>query len=299
MNYNHNSQGWGAYQNKKKENENLKKNLIVQDINKFGERIVLNDNKEFMNVSSVVNPFRFLISGEKEKTEYDSKTCEINKIDFFNELLNKINLKIEENDEIIKNITLKYEEKLTTLKKEYENKLLEQKNIYNSYVESKKSLIFLQNEIISNKNNKVLTPITMTITEEAPTQNNTKIVEEAPTQKKQTKTNKKRPTKLNECFKTDTIFHHCKCGNDEYAKYIVKQDCIYRYNINEDATNHDEIFYSLNDFTVSNYSKKNKINKTNRTTANNAYLECKYKDNKTGEWVSCNNIQIGSILNDK
>ena len=47
MNSNETHNGWGAFQNKKKEIETLKKQLIVQDINKFGDVITLNKNNDF------------------------------------------------------------------------------------------------------------------------------------------------------------------------------------------------------------------------------------------------------------
>ena len=56
---NENSFGWGAYQNKKKEVETLKKQLIVQDTNRFGEVITLNKYNDFQNVKTKENPFRF------------------------------------------------------------------------------------------------------------------------------------------------------------------------------------------------------------------------------------------------
>ena len=66
MNLKESSPGWGAYQNKKKEIETLKKQLIVQDTNKFGDVITLNKNNIFKNVKTNVNPFRF---PNKIKTE--------------------------------------------------------------------------------------------------------------------------------------------------------------------------------------------------------------------------------------
>ena len=51
MNLKESSPGWGAYQNKKKEIETLKKQLIVQDTNKFGDVITLNKNNIFKIIS--------------------------------------------------------------------------------------------------------------------------------------------------------------------------------------------------------------------------------------------------------
>ena len=56
---NKNDNGWGAFQNMKKENQNLKKGIVVQNENSYGERICLDKYNNFKNISSRVNPFRF------------------------------------------------------------------------------------------------------------------------------------------------------------------------------------------------------------------------------------------------
>lgn len=50
---------WGALQNKKTEIDNLKKQLIVQDVNKYGEVMTLDKQNNFKPVSTSVNSFRF------------------------------------------------------------------------------------------------------------------------------------------------------------------------------------------------------------------------------------------------
>jgi len=54
-----NENGWGAFQNMKKENQNLKKGIVIQNENSYGERICLDKYNNFKNISSRVNPFRF------------------------------------------------------------------------------------------------------------------------------------------------------------------------------------------------------------------------------------------------
>jgi hypothetical protein len=51
--------GWGAYQNKKKEIDNLKKQIVIQDVNNYGEVITIDKNDNFKTVCAKANPFRF------------------------------------------------------------------------------------------------------------------------------------------------------------------------------------------------------------------------------------------------
>jgi hypothetical protein len=268
------------------------------------------DNKgDFTNAVTSTTPFRYPIPDANEYINCNSfKLIEIDaqkkgENNIFKELITKINLKIDENNKITEKIKSEYEEQLKNIKQEFENKLLQQQNKYNHYIESIKYIIFLQNEnIITSEevdvHNKIINDA-INIVDVKHHENVSTTQNEAThsTNDEKDSIKKNRPKKLSECFKTDTIFHHYKCGINEYAKYISKQDCIYRYSINQDILDYNEIFYTLNNFTTSNYNKKNKKNKTNRTTKNNAYIECNYKDNKTREWISCDNIQTGIILN--
>ena len=55
------NQGWGAYMNQKKENQELKKQLIVKESNQNGIRLEINDKGDFKNVytdTNALNPFR-------------------------------------------------------------------------------------------------------------------------------------------------------------------------------------------------------------------------------------------------
>lgn len=51
--------GWAAFTNQKKENEGLKKQLIVQDANKNGIRLIIDEKDNFKNVISEETQFRF------------------------------------------------------------------------------------------------------------------------------------------------------------------------------------------------------------------------------------------------
>jgi hypothetical protein len=55
------TQGWGAYMNQKKENQELKKQLIVKESNQNGIRLEIDDKGHFKNVytdTNALNPFR-------------------------------------------------------------------------------------------------------------------------------------------------------------------------------------------------------------------------------------------------
>ena len=59
--------GWGAYQNKKTEIDKLKRQLVVQDVNNYGEVMTIDKKYNFKPVSTSVNSFRFsnLIKNEE------------------------------------------------------------------------------------------------------------------------------------------------------------------------------------------------------------------------------------------
>ena len=152
---NENSFGWGAYQNKKKEVETLKKQLIVQDTNSFGEVITLNKYNDFQNVKTKENPFRF--PNKIKNDEAQKNKCILTDNDeilIYQKKLIEYNKYIYENDSIIKNIQKEYEEKTLKLKKEYENKLLEQKNKYDKVCFIISGLTELINDF-KNKNNSI------------------------------------------------------------------------------------------------------------------------------------------------
>lgn len=55
------TQGWGAYMNQKKENQELKKQLIVKDSNQNGIRLEIDNKGDFKNIytdTNALNPFR-------------------------------------------------------------------------------------------------------------------------------------------------------------------------------------------------------------------------------------------------
>ena len=170
MNSNENCNGWGAFQNKKKEIEILKKQLIVQDINKFGNVIILNKNNEFEKNNIKVNPFRFPNKIANEELQKNNTT--LNNDDFlnYNKKLIEYNSYIYENDKIIKKIQLDFEEQTNKLKIDYEKKLLEQKNNYDKWC----LIVSGLTELINDLKNTSETTNTISITTEELSQNENK-----------------------------------------------------------------------------------------------------------------------------
>ena len=147
--------GWGAYQNKKKEIEKLKKQIVVQDLNNYGEIISVDEKNNFKHVSKQINPFRFpnkikneeiiklvikddykpeiLQDDSKEILQEDSKENEEG--EYISKEINNYKVKISKNTTIIKNIIKEnennkkeLEDKINKLTKEYEIKLSSNNN---------------------------------------------------------------------------------------------------------------------------------------------------------------------------
>ena len=53
------SNGFGAWQNVRKENEKLKTELLVEKENKFGQKIKINNDGNIAAANNTNNPFRF------------------------------------------------------------------------------------------------------------------------------------------------------------------------------------------------------------------------------------------------
>lgn len=53
------SNGFGAWQNVRKENEKLKTQLLVEQENKFGQKIKINNDGNITAANNANNPFRF------------------------------------------------------------------------------------------------------------------------------------------------------------------------------------------------------------------------------------------------
>jgi len=109
-------------------------------------------------------------------------------------------------------------------------------------------------------------------------------------------TDMKRPKNLASCFKRDTLIHHNKGGNNEYAMVSSANGKVHR--CNSEMKEAGENYESINAFTNENYKRKNEREGTNRTLRNNAYVECLYK-NDAGIWCSCDDLRDGKILTEK
>ena len=167
MNLKESSPGWGAYQNKKKEIETLKKQLIVQDTNKFGDVITLNKNNIFKNVKTNVNPFRFPNKIKTEELQQNDDILTVNndlkdeksplnnndELSSYKKKLLEYNKYIFDNELTIENIQKEYNEKINQLKIEYENKILEQKNKYDKWKLIVSGLTELINDFNNNNSN--------------------------------------------------------------------------------------------------------------------------------------------------
>ena len=171
---NKNENGWGAFQNMKKENQTLKKGIIVQNENSYGERICVDKYNNFKNISSRVNPFRFpdsvkndvlekeYFKKEEKKEEKEEKKEE--KEEKKEEKKEEINMdawsilefnnykikKQKEIDEILRqnlNYKNELENKIKNLEKEYNSSIL----INTNRINKKQKLVELINEIINDE----------------------------------------------------------------------------------------------------------------------------------------------------
>lgn len=142
--------GWGAYQNKKKEIEKLKKQIVVQDLNNYGDVISIDKNNNFKHESKPINPFRFPNKIKNEeiielviKDDYKTEISE----EVSKEILKEEDVSEEENnvDEVLKEEVL-------------EEQVLEEevisKEINNYKLKISKNAIMINNLIKENQNNK-------------------------------------------------------------------------------------------------------------------------------------------------
>jgi len=109
-------------------------------------------------------------------------------------------------------------------------------------------------------------------------------------------TDMKRPKNLASCFKRETIIHHNKGGNNEYAMVYAVNGRVHR--CNNEMKEIGEGYETINAFTNDNYKRKNERDGTNRTLRNNAYVECLYK-NDAGIWCCCDDLRDGKTLTER
>jgi hypothetical protein len=321
---NKNESGWGAFQNLKTENQKLKKEIIIQNENNYGERISIDKYNNFRNISSRVNPFRFPDSiknevlekeyfkkeeEEKEKKIEKEVTEEENEYKFYKKLIIK---KQKQVDEIInQNLNYKkdFENKIKIIEEEYKLNILNnntkiskiQTHIDNlqKIIETNDDLTNdiinddLTNDIINdltNNNNKSVIVIPEKTIEVLNTPENI-VLESDETNSK--KINKNRPETIKGCFNTDTLIRHKKSGFEEFCIYIVNEGCLFRCDQNGIYDKNSIRYSKLNQFTSDNYKK----NSPNRTQRNNAYVETEYLCKISNKFLPLIDLQKGIIYN--
>ena len=329
MNKNEGSCGWGAFQNLRKENQNLKKEIIIQNENSYGERISIDKYNNFKNLSSRVNPFRFPDSIknevlEKEYEKKDEKKDEKNEVLINNEekkevLINNDEKKEQENDNIedeneykvYKKLILKKIKQIDELsnqnlnyKNEYETKIkiLEEEyklNILNNNTKINKIQTHIDNLEKIIETNIDLSNVDLTNDENSVISENIliKLEEEEGNEgnevEKQNKTSKKRPETIKGCFNTNTIIRHKKSKFEEFCIYVVNEVCLFRCDQNGNYDKNSIRYSKLNQFTSDNYKK----NFPNRTQRNNAYVETEYLCKISNIFLPLIDLQKGTIYN--
>lgn len=132
MNETKTNNGWGAFQNKKKEIEKLKKQLVVNSLNNYGEILIINKNDDIKPVFSNVNPFRFPNTIESKEINSILNEAHVNPIcEEKCDEINSYNKKMSSNTSIINNIIKEneqnkkiFDETIESLTIKYENQLL-------------------------------------------------------------------------------------------------------------------------------------------------------------------------------
>jgi hypothetical protein len=280
--------GWGAFQNLKKENQNLKKEIIANNENNYGERLLVDKYNNFRNINSRVNPFRFPDSIKNEVIEKE-----------YMPIFKKDDIKEEENEyKICEKLIIKNQNKIDELtkqnfqyKNELENKIKLLEKDYNfKILDNSNKINKIQKKIPTPKNiDEQQIILNNTFLEEKKDTEETKNIED----KKPNKLNKNRPETIKGCFNTNTIIRHKKSGFEEFCIYIVSEGSLFRC---DKLGNYDKnsIMYSkLNQFTSDNYKK----NMPNRTHLNNAYNETEYLCKISNEFLPLTDLTKGTIYN--
>lgn len=305
--------GWGAFQNLKKENQNLKKEIIAKNENNYGERIIVDKYNNFRNINSRVNPFRFpdSIKNEVIEKEYTPtfKKEEENEYEICEKLIIKNQNLIDELTKLNFQYKNELENKIKLLEKDYNFKILDNSNKIQKIQKKINNLqkIIDINDESDNSNNtnnsdndekKLPTP--KNIAEQQIILNNTfleekKDIEETKNteDKKHNKLNKNRPETIKGCFNTNTIIRHKKSGFEEFCIYIVSEGSLFRCDKSGKYDKNSIMYSKLNQFTSDNYKK----NTPNRTHLNNAYNETEYLCKISNEFLPLTDLTKGTIYN--
>ena len=180
-----NSNGFGAWQNSRKEIEILKTQLLVEQENKFGQKIKINSNGKIEPVNNSNNPFRFgninFTIEDKDSNQIEDNVSTQIEDNVSTQIEDKnskqIEDKTEDEEEIImaKKLVNKKKNQIKELisicnskKKEYEKKIKQALDDYNDFVSSNElyiekimKQIDIYNSII-NENIRTPKPVTAT-----------------------------------------------------------------------------------------------------------------------------------------
>ena len=122
MNTMNTNTGWAAFTNQKKENQDLKKQLIVQDANKNGIRLIIDEKDNFKNVISEETQFRF---GEARNiTTGDARNITMN-LDAIVKNLSKTVVKNDFVNKVVKNDFVNKVVKTEVLEEDDDDSILE------------------------------------------------------------------------------------------------------------------------------------------------------------------------------
>jgi hypothetical protein len=320
---NKNESGWGAFQNLKTENQKLKKEIIIQNENNYGERISIDKYNNFRNISSRVNPFRFPDSiknevlekeylkkeeeekekkaGKEEKEEKEDTEEDENEYKFYKKLIIKKQRQVDELSSQNLNYKNEFENKIKILEEEYKLNILNNNTKISkiqTHIDNLQKIIEtnddLSNDDLSNNNltnnNKSFIAIPEKISEVSNTPENIVLETDETTSKK---INKNRPETIKGCFNTDTLIRHKKSGFEEFCIYIVNEGCLFRCDQNGIYDKNSIRYSKLNQFTSDNYKK----NSPNRTQRNNAYVETEYLCKISNKFLPLIDLQKGTIYN--
>ena len=143
------SNGFGAWQNVRKENEKLKTELLVEKENKFGQKIKINSDGNIAPVNNANNPFRFgnvnfIIEEKVSKPIEEEEDEEDEEIIMAKKLITKKKNQIKELLSICNSKKKEYEQKSNKLLDEYNDfvssneldieKIMKQIDVYNSII---------------------------------------------------------------------------------------------------------------------------------------------------------------------
>ncbi len=133
------SNGWGAYQNKKKEIQQLKKQIVVQELNNYGEIVSIDTNNNFKHVSKNINPFRFPNKIKNEDViHFVIEESKETKLEFSEEFSDEVSEEIS--DEVLEEVLPDISEEINIYKQKLSKNITTINNIISENNKNKKEL---------------------------------------------------------------------------------------------------------------------------------------------------------------